>query len=43
MLIDTLRERWAELTQLDEQIATIERYLKAWMKQDEACAAIAGV
>ena len=43
MLIDTLRERWAELTRLDEQIATIERRLKAWMKQDNACAAIADI
>lgn len=40
MLIDTLRERWAELTRLDEQIATIERRLKVWMKQDEAIAGV---
>lgn len=43
MLIDTLREQWNGLSKLDEQIATIERRLKAWMKQDKACAAIAQI
>jgi len=43
MLIDTLRDRWNELVRLDEQIATIERRLQAWMKQDQACAAIAAI
>ncbi|WP_217591060.1 IS110 family transposase [Burkholderia sp. GbtcB21] len=43
MLIDTLREQWNGLAKLDEQIATIERRLKAWMKQDRACATIAAI
>lgn len=43
MPIDTLREQWNGLAKLDEQIATIERRLKAWMKQDKACAAIAEI
>ncbi|WP_069353811.1 IS110 family transposase [Burkholderia cenocepacia] len=43
MLIDTLREQWNGLAKLDEQIAIIERRLKAWMKQDRACAAIAEI
>lgn len=43
MVIDTLREQWNGLTKLDEQIATIERRLKAWMKQDKACKAIAEI
>lgn len=43
MLIDSLREQWNGLTKLDEQIATIERRLKAWMRQDKACKAIAEI
>ena len=43
MLIDTLRERYSELTKLDEQIGKIEQRLKAWMKQDKACKAIAEI
>ncbi|MBN3782147.1 IS110 family transposase [Burkholderia sp. Ac-20345] len=43
MLIDTLREQWNGLTKLDEQIATIERRLRTWMKQDQACATIAAI
>ena len=37
VLIDTLREQWAMLTKLDEQIAEIERRLLAWMKETKAC------
>lgn len=40
MLVDTLRERWNDLSRIDEQIATIERRLKAWMKQDRDCVAL---
>jgi transposase len=43
MLIDSLREQWNGLAKLDEQIATIERRLKTWMKQDKACKAIAEI
>lgn len=34
ILIDTLREQWAMLGKLDEQIAKIEQRLQDWMKQD---------
>lgn len=43
MLIDTLRERYSELAKLDEQIGKIEQRLKAWMRQDKACKAIAEI
>lgn len=43
VLIDTLREQWAMLGKLDEQIAKIERRLLAWMKQDKACKTIAEI
>lgn len=43
MLIDTLREQWNGLTKLDEQIAMIEHRLKAWMRLDKACKAIAEI
>src|SRR5471030_198824 len=43
VLIDTLREQWNGLEGLDKQIAEIERRLHAWMKQDEACKAIAAI
>lgn len=43
MLLDTLREWYNKLEELDEQIGKIEQRLKAWMKQDKACKAIAGI
>lgn len=43
MLIDTLREQWHNLTKLDTQIAEIESRLRAWMKEDKACQAIADI
>jgi transposase len=43
MLIDSLREQWAMLSKLDEQIALIEQRLLAWMRQDKACKAIADI
>lgn len=43
ILIDTLREQWAGLTAIDKQIVVIERRLQAWMKEDEACRAIAAI
>jgi transposase len=36
MLIDSLREQWNGLADLDRQIADIERRLKNWMKEDKA-------
>ncbi|WP_186223913.1 IS110 family transposase [Burkholderia gladioli] len=43
ILIDTLREQWNGLAELDKQIAQIERRLQAWMKEDKACKAIAAI
>ncbi|SFV10899.1 IS110 family transposase, partial [Pseudoduganella namucuonensis] len=43
VLIDTLREQWAMLAKLDEQIAQIERRLLAWKKQDKASSMIADI
>ncbi|GHA79460.1 putative family 20 transposase [Formosimonas limnophila] len=43
MLIDTLREQYARLTQLDEEIAQIERRLNDWKKESPACKAIAEI
>lgn len=43
ILIDTLREQWNGLSELDRQIAEIERRLQAWMKEDKACRAIAAI
>jgi transposase len=43
ILIDTLREQWNGLTNLDKQIAEIERRLQAWLKEDKACRAIAAI
>jgi transposase len=43
VLIDTLREQWNGLENLDTQIAGIERRLHEWMKQDKACKAIAAI
>lgn len=37
VLIETLREQWHRLTELDQEIAKIEQRLQAWMKQDKAC------
>lgn len=43
ILIDTLRDQYARISQLDEQVAEIERRLQAWHRQDEACRRIAAV
>ena len=43
MLIQTLREQWAGLAQLDEQIALIEFRLRQWMKETEAVRTISQV
>lgn len=42
-LIDTLREQWVMLSKLDEDVARIERRLMAWMREQEACKAIAEI
>jgi transposase len=43
ILIDTLREQWNGLTNLDLQVAEIERRLQTWLKEDKACKAIAAI
>jgi transposase len=43
MLIDSLREQWNGLADLDRQIAEIERRLRHWMKEDKACKAVAEI
>lgn len=43
ILIDTFREQWRRLADLDRQIVDIERRLQDWMRQDAACKAIAAI
>jgi transposase len=43
MVIDTLREPWARIGTLDEQIGDIEQRLKVWLKKDEASQRIAEI
>jgi transposase len=43
VLIDTLREQWAGLTKLDEQITAIERRMREWKKDDRAVKAISEI
>ncbi len=42
-LIDTLREQWNGLTGLDGQIATIERRMREWKKEDKQIKAISEI
>jgi transposase len=43
IVIDTLREQWARIEKMDAEIATIERRIKDWLKQDAACRRIAEI
>ena len=43
IVIDTLREQWERIDQLDEQVGEIERRLKAWHKEDVASKRIAEI
>jgi transposase len=43
LLIDTLREQFARIGKLDEEIAQIERRLREWHRQDDACRRIAEI
>lgn len=43
IVIDTLREQWARIDKLDEEIAAIEQRLKLWLKEDESCRRIAQI
>jgi transposase len=43
IVIETLREQYARLSQLDEQIGQIERRLRQWQSQDSATQRIAAI
>lgn len=43
MVIDTLREQWLRIGELEEQIGDIDRRLKVWHKEDHACQRIADI
>ncbi|MDH6153644.1 MULTISPECIES: IS110 family transposase [Paraburkholderia] len=43
ILIDTLREQWKGLDDVDRQIGQIERRMREWMKGDQAVKAIAAI
>lgn len=43
VMIDTLREQWANLAELDKRIREIEHRLAQWMKQEPAVKAIAEI
>ena len=43
VLIETLREQFARIGKLDEEVAQIERRLHEWHKQDAACRRIAEI
>ncbi len=43
VLIDTLREQWNRIQQLDEAIGGIERRMRAWKKDDSAVKAISEI
>jgi transposase len=43
MVIDTLREQYARLGELDEQISQIERRLRQWQREDSAAQRIAAI
>ncbi|BDB29198.1 hypothetical protein CTP10_R66110 (plasmid) [Cupriavidus sp. P-10] len=42
-LVDTLREQWNGLAELDKQVAEIERRMREWKKEDEAVKAISEI
>ena len=43
VVIDTLREQWSGLTKLDEQVASIERRMREWKKEDPQVQAISQI
>lgn len=43
MLIESLREQYARLSELDAQIAQIERRLQQWLREDAAVQAVAQI
>jgi len=43
IVIDTLREQWARIGKMDEEIGEIERRLKIWHSKEDACQRIAEI
>jgi transposase len=43
MLVNTLRDQWSRLGELDVQIAEVERRLSEWMKEYRSCRKIAEI
>jgi transposase len=43
VLLDSLREQWARIGQLDERIGVIERRMRKWKKEDAAVQAISEI
>lgn len=43
MAIETLRDQWARIGKLDEEINTIEQRINGWRKQEDACRRIAEI
>jgi len=42
-LMDSFREQWARISQLDVEIKGLEKRLQDWLKQDEACQRVAAI
>jgi transposase len=43
LVIDTLRDQWARIVKLDEEINVIEDRIDVWRKQEDACKRIAEI
>jgi len=43
MLLDSLRDQWSRVIELDQQIKDLERRLQHWHRQDEACQRLAAI
>ncbi|WP_310035755.1 IS110 family transposase [Paraburkholderia graminis] len=43
VLVDSLREQWQRLVDIDGQIAVIEQRLRGWLRENPACRAIAEI
>lgn len=42
-LMESLRDQWSRINQLDTEIKGLEKHLQDWLKQDEACQRVAAV
>ena len=43
LVIDTLRDQWARIVKLDEEINVIENRMNVWRKQEDACKRVAEI